>query len=159
MIKRAAIEKILWSIALPGFGQFLNGKMIKGLTFLILEFTVNQQSGLNRIIIESFQGEIQKAIQSTDYQWLMFYPCVYMFAIYDAYRDTFAGNIPPYSAFPFAFAAYFATVGVIYSPNLRIFGVLFGPVWLPMLFCFFGIGIGIWMKSACTRRLQSKDHP
>ncbi|MBU8878855.1 hypothetical protein BGM26_07630 [Bacillus sp. FJAT-29790] len=31
-------EALLWSIALPGFGQFLNGKPIKGIVFVFLEF-------------------------------------------------------------------------------------------------------------------------
>ncbi|BAH46198.1 MULTISPECIES: hypothetical protein [Brevibacillus] len=142
MIRSAAIEKMLWSIALPGFGQLLNGKYVKGLTMLALEFIINQKSHLNQIIVASFQGDIPTAIRLTDYQWLMFYPCVYMFAIYDAYRDTFSADIPPYSVFPFAFAAFFATIGVIYSPIFWIFGVLLGPVWLPMLCCFLGILVG-----------------
>jgi hypothetical protein len=133
---------MLWSIALPGFGQLLNGKYVKGLILLALEFIINLKSHLNQIIIASFQGDIPIAIRLTDFQWLMFYPCVYMFAIYDAYRDTFSDDIPPYSVFPFAFAAFFATIGVIYSPIFRIFGVLLGPVWLPMLCCFIGIFIG-----------------
>ncbi|WP_087347796.1 hypothetical protein [Brevibacillus brevis] len=142
MIRSAAIEKMLWSIALPGFGQLLNGKYVKGLTMLALEFIINQKSHLNQIIVASFQGDIPTAIRLTDYQWLMFYPCVYMFAIYDAYRDTFSADILPYSVFPFAFAAFFATIGVIYSPIFWIFGVLLGPVWLPMLCCFLGILVG-----------------
>ncbi|MFP3392421.1 hypothetical protein [Brevibacillus sp. SIMBA_040] len=146
MIKSAAIEKMLWSIALPGFGQLLNGKFVKGLILLTLEFIINLKSHLNQIIIASFQGDIPIAIRLTDFQWLMFYPCVYMFGIYDAYRDTFSDDIPPYSVFPFAFAAFFATIGVIYSPIFRIFGVLLGPVWLPMLCCFLGIFTGNILK-------------
>lgn len=146
LIKSAAIEKILWSIALPGFGQFLNGRFLKGLTLLGLEFIINQKSHLNQIIIASFQGDIPIAVGLTDYQWLMFYPCLYMFAMYDAYRDTFSGDIPSYSVFPFAFAAFFATIGVIYSSQLRIFGFLLGPVWLPMAGCFLGILIGNVLK-------------
>ncbi|MFP3415777.1 hypothetical protein SB773_30515, partial [Bacillus sp. SIMBA_074] len=79
MIKSAAIEKMLWSIALPGFGQLLNGKFVKGLILLTLEFIINLKSHLNQIIIASFQGDIPIAIRLTDFQWLMFYPCVYMF--------------------------------------------------------------------------------
>ena len=30
-------EKLLWSIALPGFGQMLNGKYVKGILLIILE--------------------------------------------------------------------------------------------------------------------------
>jgi hypothetical protein len=34
--------------------------------------------------------------------------------------------------------AFFVTVGLIFSSDLMIFGVLLGPVWLPMLFVFPG---------------------
>lgn len=146
MKKGDVIEKVLWSIALPGFGQFLNGKLIKGLALMILEFMVNLQSQLNLVIIASFQGEIEKAVQLTDYQWLMFYPCLYMFGIYDAYRDAVEGNVGDFAVLPFALAAFFATVGVIYSTNLKVSGVLLGPVWAPMLFCFLGMGIGFIIK-------------
>lgn len=80
-------EALLWSIALPGFGQFLNGSVIKGIAFIILEFLVNVQSNFNLAIMYSFTGEINKAIEITDFQWLMFYPCLYMFAMWDAYRE------------------------------------------------------------------------
>ncbi|RNB92832.1 hypothetical protein EDM56_00050 [Brevibacillus fluminis] len=159
MIKSAAIEKILWSIALPGFGQLLNGKFLKGLTLLGLEFLINQKSHLNQIIMASFQGDIPLAIRLTDYQWLMFYPCVYMFAIYDAYRDSFSEDIPPYSVFPFAFTAFFATIGVMYSPNFRIFGVLLGPVWLPILLCFLGILVGEFLQVLFRNKLPPTPHP
>lgn len=156
-MKSSAIEKILWSIALPGFGQFLNGKYIKGFILLALEFIINLNSHLNQIIMVSFQGDIQNAIRLTDFQWLMFYPCVYMFGIYDAYRDTFSDNFPPYSVFPFAFAAFFATIGVMYAPVFRIFGVRLGPVWLPMLCCFFGILIG-YILQVVFRKLTQGIH-
>lgn len=43
-------ETLLWSIALPGFGQLLNGKLIKGTVLIFLEFMVNVQSNLNEIM-------------------------------------------------------------------------------------------------------------
>jgi TM2 domain-containing membrane protein YozV len=55
-------EVLLWSIALPGFGQFLNGKLIKGIVFVFLEFLINVNANFNVVIISSFQGEIEKAI-------------------------------------------------------------------------------------------------
>jgi len=57
---------LLWSIALPGFGQFLNGKPIKGIVFVFLEFLINVQSNFNTIIISSFQGDIKKAIEQAE---------------------------------------------------------------------------------------------
>ena len=144
-------EALLWSIAFPGFGQFLNGKLLKGIVLLVLEFLVNVQAHFNKIIILSFQGEIEKATFQADYQWLMFYPCIYMFAMWDAFKDA-GGGKDRYSFLPFVFSAYFVTIGCIFSSTLRIFGVLFGPVWLPMLCLIPGLTIGIILKTILTQR-------
>lgn len=141
MKKSKQIEALLWSIALPGFAQILNGNLFKGVLFIGLEFLVNVQANFNEVIILSFHGEIDHAIKQTDYQWLMFYPCLYMFAMWDAYRDAGAGK-EPYSFFPFLFVAYFVTVGTIYSPILTIFGTRLGPVWLPILCVILGSLVG-----------------
>ena len=145
MSKAGQVEKILWSIALPGFGQILNGKLFKGILLIALEFVINVQSNLNTVIIHSFQGEIQLAIDQTNYQWLMFYPCLYMFSMWDACREA-EGETSPYSFMPFVFSAYFGTIGVIYSSNLKMFGMLIGPVFLPILFLILGVGIGALLK-------------
>jgi TM2 domain-containing membrane protein YozV len=133
---------LLWSIALPGFGQFLNGKPIKGIVFVFLEFLINVQGHFNTIILSSFQGDIKKAIEQADYQWLMFYPCLYFFAMWDAFKDA-GGGKEKHSYLPFVFSAYFVTVGCIYSSKLTIFGVLFGLVWLPILFVIPGLVVGL----------------
>jgi TM2 domain-containing membrane protein YozV len=41
MVMRKQEEALFWSIALPGFGQLINGKFIKGILFLILEFRIS----------------------------------------------------------------------------------------------------------------------
>lgn len=147
-----AIEKLLWSIAFPGFGQFLNGKVIKGIIFVILEFWVNVKANFNVVIISSFQGDIQKAILQADYQWLMFYPCLYFYAMWDAFKDA-GGGKERYSFLPFVFSAYFVTVGCIYSSNFPLFGVLLGPVWLPMLCVIPGLVVGIILKKGLIKNI------
>ncbi|MBP2242973.1 TM2 domain-containing membrane protein YozV [Cytobacillus eiseniae] len=144
------IEKLIWSIALPGFGQFLNKKYFKGIVLLILEFIINIQANFNQIIIMSFHGEIGEAIKHADYQWLMFYPCLYFFSIWDSVKDA-GGGKNPISSLPYAFAAFFVTVGLIFSSELMIFGVLFGPVWLPMLFVIPGVAVGLISKKIINR--------
>jgi hypothetical protein len=141
-----AIERLLWSIALPGFGQLLNRKYIKGIVFILLEFLINVQSHFNEAIRLSFLGRIQEAVEVINYQWLMFYPCLYFFAMWDAYKDA-GGGKSPYSFLPFVFCAYFVTVGLMYSTHLTIFGILFGPIWLPMLFVIPGIIVGLIIKA------------
>lgn len=138
-------EALLWSIAFPGFGQFLNGKYIKGIVIVSLEFLVNVQANFNGVIISSFQGDIEKAIMQADYQWLMFYPCLYFFAMWDAFKDA-KGEKVIHSYLPFVFTAYFVTGGCIYSSKFRLFGMLLGPVWLPMLCVIPGITVGLVIK-------------
>jgi hypothetical protein len=134
-------EKLLWSIALPGFGQLLNGKYLKGILFISLEFIINVQSHFNEIILHSFNGEIEEAIEHTKYQWLMFYPCVYFFAMWDA-----GGGKEPYSYLPFVFSAYFVTVGLMYSAKVNLFGIALGTVWFPMLCLIPGVFTGTMLK-------------
>lgn len=137
-MNNSVIEKLMWSIALPGFGQYLNGKYFKGTVFLILEVLINVQANFNQVILLSFHGKIGDAIKHAEFQWLMFYPCLYF---WDAVKDA-GGGKDPYSFLPYVFAAFIVTVGLIFSTNLMIFGVLLGPVWLPILFVFPGIIIG-----------------
>ncbi|SDN85461.1 hypothetical protein [Halobacillus aidingensis] len=149
-MKEKRLEILLWSIAFPGFGQLLNGHLIKGLAFILLEVILNVNSSFNMAIVHSFHGNIEKAIEVTDYQWLMFYPCVYMFAVWDAYREA-DGECAPYAFVPFAFCAYSVTIGLIYSPLFKVGGVLIGPVWLPILFLLPGIVIGLFIRSLLLR--------
>jgi hypothetical protein len=143
-------EVLLWSIALPGFGQILNGKFLKGLLLIGLEFLINVQSHLNDVIILSFNGDIEKAIYRTNYQWLMFYPCIYMFGIWDAYKDAGGGELP-YSTLPFVLGAYLGTIGVIYSPTLKILGILFGGVWLGIMGLAAGVCLGQFLRFVLRR--------
>ncbi|WP_373896184.1 hypothetical protein [Virgibacillus sp. CBA3643] len=141
-------------MALPGFGQLLNGKYIKGIAFIFLEFLVNVQGNLNKVIFLSFHGEIEQAIQQADYQWIMFYPCLYFFSMWDAFKDA-GGGKERYSFLPFVFMAYFMTVGVIYSSKLTLFGVLLGPVWLPIVSVIPGLTVGFLLKRILTKKLTN----
>jgi hypothetical protein len=139
------LEAIMWSIALPGFSQLLMKKYWKGTLFVILEFIINVQSHFNSAIMQSFLWNIDEAIQILDFQWIMFYPCLYMFAMWDAYKAAMK-NHDEYAFLPFVFCAYFVTVGIMYSTEWRIFGIMFGPVFLPMLFLIPGLICGHLVK-------------
>lgn len=147
-------EMLFWSIALPGFGQLLNGKYIKGMTFIFLEFLINVQAQFNETILHSFRGNIDKAIATADYGWLMFYPCLYMFAIWDAWRDV-GGGENRFSFLPFVFGAYMTTVGLIYSTEIEVFGTLWGPVFLPIGFLFIGLAVG-WIVMKAVLKFEKK---
>ena len=144
-------EALFWSIALPGFGQLLNGKVIKGIVFILMETVINIQAHFNQVILFSFQGKIDKAVVQADYQWLMFYPCLYFFAMWDAFKDA-GGGRRGFSYLPFVFSAYFVTVGIMFSTKMTIHGVLLGPMWLPMLFTLPGLACGFLLKAMLNKR-------
>lgn len=146
-MNRKSFEKLLWSIALPGFGQLLNKKYIKGIIFILLELVVNIQANFNTAIILSFHGQTSASLEEVNLKWLMFYPCLYFFAMWDAVRDADEkGENSPLSFLPFVFAAYFVTVGLIYSSEVFLFGHLIGPIFLPMLFVLPGVIIGLVIR-------------
>lgn len=151
MQRSNALERLLWSIALPGFGQLLNQKFLKGMLLVVLEFVINVQARLNLVIVASFHGDMTKAVEATDYQWLMFYPCLYLFAIWDAYKDAGGGDGVKYAAVPFVFSAYIGTIGVIYSSTFRIGGSLLGPVFLPILALLVGALVGQAVKRVLAK--------
>lgn len=145
-----ALEAALWSLAIPGFGQLINKKYLKGLVLIGLELLINVQSGLNTVIIYSFHGQTMEAINSTNYQWLMFYPCLYLFAIWDAYYDA-GGDEIPLLFLPFTLSAYAGTIGVIFSSTFTIKNVLLGPFWLMLCFSLIGLGLGFIIRFMVLR--------
>lgn len=148
--KLSKLEAILWNIALPGFSQILSGQVLKGIFFVLAEMLINILSNFNTIIMYSFLGEFDKAIHGANYQWLMFYPCFYMFSLWDAYRSAMP-KTERRSYLPFVFGAFFVTIGLMISPKYKIFGVLIGPVFLPMLFLIPGLLIGFIIKILILR--------
>lgn len=142
---KSPLEMVFWSIAFPGFGQILNGRIVKGFVFLGLEFLINVNGNINQAILYSFLGETRQAIEIANYQWMLFYPCVYIFAIWDAYRDAGATTFR-YSFLPSVCSAYFGTIGVILSPVFTFFAITFGPIWLGILGMLIGAVIGVGMK-------------
>lgn len=139
------VEKALWSVAIPGFGQFLNRRYFKGIVLIVLEFIINSQSNINTAIVLSFNGKTVLAVEQTNYQWLMFYPCVYLYAIYDAYRDG-TNNKAEMLYIPFALSAYIGTVGAVYSARFKIAGAILGPIFCTFLFMVLGLGIGYGIR-------------
>ena len=146
MMNVGKLESIMWNIALPGFSQLLTGHYVKGIFFVLSEVIINLNSNFNLAIMLSYLGEFEKAYSVTDYQWLLFYACLYFFAMWDGYRTV----MPPgekLSFLPFVFSAYLVTVGVFYCSELKLFGHFIGPVFLPMLFVIPGLFLGFTLRA------------
>lgn len=143
-------EILLWSIALPGFGQLLNRAYLKGIILIALEVIVNVKGNLNYVIVLSFHGRIQEAIGQTDYLWYMFYPCLYFFAIWDAYKDA-GGGEGALAFLPLVVTTYFVTISVALSPIINVFGYYIGPVWLPIISIPIGLLLGEIIRKILLR--------
>lgn len=155
MKKMSKLEAVLWNIAFPGFSQLLMGQYIKGILFVALEVMINAKSHFNMAIMLSFLGEIDRASAVLNYQWLMFYPCVYMFSMWDGYRSAMPEE-EKYTFLPFVFGAYFVTVGLMLSPKVTILKLHPGPVFLPMMFLIPGLLIGFVFKFLMSLKLRNK---
>ena len=75
------------SLFIPGFGHLYNENYLFAITFLVLELLVNNLGRINLSIYFSFNGEFSRAYQILNFQWAMFYPCIYGFAAWHAYNE------------------------------------------------------------------------
>ncbi|MCQ6275417.1 hypothetical protein JMM81_10645 [Bacillus sp. V3B] len=91
-VYRSPISAILWSIALPGLGQIYNRYYIPAFLLIGLEFLINLYSNLNLAILYSFNGDFLQAHEVINYEWGLFYPSIYGFAIWQAYNHAKANN-------------------------------------------------------------------
>lgn len=147
-LSRSPTVALLWSICIPGFGQLYNRDYIIGLLLVILEFAINVKAHLNLAILYSLRGQVLLASQITDYQWLLFYPCVYAYSMWHAYNKALeiepgqAGNQDAiqlnsrYSGH-FIGSAMGGTLGIIYFTIL-------GPIWGGILGMLLGAALG-WL--------------
>src|SRR5699024_12345754 len=143
--RKFRLEVLLWSIAFPGFGQFLNKKYFKAITFIVLEVMINLGGKVNTIIMESFLLHTKKAIEEANYLWLMFYPCIYLFAIWDAYNDAGYHELH-FMYIPFVMSAYIGSLGFFYFSMLLL--LVFYLRHLLFIFIIYVLGfiIGVYIQ-------------
>jgi hypothetical protein len=77
-----------WSAALPGFGHLNLGIYIKGFILIIWEIVINTNSRINEAMIYSFNGKFDMAKEVVNTRWVLLYIPVYIYAIWDSYRQT-----------------------------------------------------------------------
>lgn len=83
---------MVWSALTPGLGQFYAGSTIVGTFVLAWWIFVAYKAELIRIWLYSFLGDFTIATANVDWQWFLFIPSMYAFAIYQAYAAVNEGN-------------------------------------------------------------------
>ncbi|MBD8069355.1 hypothetical protein F7888_10205 [Bacillus sp. PS06] len=90
--KRSPIMAVIWSLFVPGLGQLYMHRIVSA--FFTITWTViffYNSRGLEAISL-LFIGEIQQATDVLVPQWLLFFPSLYGFSVYDSYINTVENN-------------------------------------------------------------------
>ncbi|MFD2214645.1 hypothetical protein [Metabacillus endolithicus] len=90
--KRNPVMAIIWSLFIPGLGQLYIHRIVTAF-FIIIWCVVffYYSHGLEAISL-LFLGEIEKATIVVNPEWLLFFPSLYGFSIYDSYINTVENN-------------------------------------------------------------------
>ena len=84
---------MVWSILSPGLGQLYGGSTIVGTFILAWWIYVCYKARFISACIYSFLGDFSSAIAIVDWQWFLFMPSMYAFAIYQAYASVNQNNV------------------------------------------------------------------
>lgn len=90
--KRKPIMSVIWSAFMPGLGQLHIHRILTAFFALIWTIVFLYASHLLEAVQLLFFGEIQKATQVLDKQWLLYMPSMWGFAIYDSFVNTVENN-------------------------------------------------------------------
>jgi len=90
--KRNPVMAIIWSLFIPGLGQLYIHRILTAF-FIIIWCVVffYYSHGLEAISL-LFLGEIEKATNVVNPEWLLFFPSLYGFSVYDSYINTVENN-------------------------------------------------------------------
>lgn len=84
---------MVWSALTPGLGQLYGGSTIVGTFVLGWWIFVCYKAMAVRTWLYTFLGDFSAAIAIVDWQWFLFLPSMYAFAIYQAYASVNENNV------------------------------------------------------------------
>jgi len=78
---------LVWSALLMGFGHIYNKRALKAIILLGWGVAIIFAGNVDHAIVATFRGQFLQAKEIVDYQWLLFFPSIYVFSMWDAYND------------------------------------------------------------------------
>ncbi len=84
---------LVWSFLSPGLGQLYSGSMVVGTLILAWWIYICYKAEAVRTWLYSFLGDYTYATELVDWQWFLFLPSMFTFAIYHAYTSVNENNI------------------------------------------------------------------
>ncbi|WP_413303636.1 hypothetical protein AA0X95_26505 [Bacillus sp. 1P10SD] len=90
--KKNPLVGSLWAFFTPGLGQLYGGSTVVGTFILAWWIFVCYKAIAVRTWLYSFLGDFDRAVAIVDWQWFLFLPSMYAFAIYQAYVSVTENN-------------------------------------------------------------------
>jgi hypothetical protein len=110
----------LFSMLMPGFGQLYNRQFLKSVFLLIVEHYDNVFGKINTAIHLDFNGFHQKALETANFQYVLFYPGFYAYTVWDAWYFAKPNADKTKSAIPFLIGGILGEFGAIFASRLYI---------------------------------------
>ncbi|MFZ5824296.1 MAG: hypothetical protein ACOY94_08215 [Bacillota bacterium] len=92
LLKRNPWVPVFWSAVLGGAGHFHNMQLIKGAMLMGWYLVIVIKSSLSQAVVYTLLGQYDLAQQVVDYQWILFWPSIHLFNIWNAYVDCVEQN-------------------------------------------------------------------
>jgi len=83
---------MVWSVLTPGLGQLYGGSTIVGTFILAWWIFVCYKAEAVRAFLYSFLGDFSSVTANVNWQWFLFLPSIYVFAVYQAYASVIESN-------------------------------------------------------------------
>ncbi len=90
--KREPILSFIWSFLMPGLGQLYIHRIVTAFFVIIWSVVFFYYSYALEAISLLFLGEVQQATSVLKPEWLLFFPSLYGFSVYDSYINTVENN-------------------------------------------------------------------
>lgn len=90
--KRNPMMALVWSLFVPGLGQLYIHRIVTAFFVIVWVVIFAYYSHSLEAISLLFLGKVQEATSVSDPEWLLFFPSVYGFAVYDSYVNTVENN-------------------------------------------------------------------
>lgn len=87
LTRRNPVVCAAWAALMSGLGHLQCNRIFKAVILIGWYLTIVMKSGLSQAAVHTFLGQFAKAKEGIDYQWLLFWPSIYIFGIVDAYSD------------------------------------------------------------------------
>jgi TM2 domain-containing membrane protein YozV len=90
--KRSPFLAALWSFFMPGLGQLYIHRIVTAFVVIIWSVIFFYYSHMLEGVSLLFLGEVKMATSVLEPEWLLMFPSLYGFAIFDAYMNTVENN-------------------------------------------------------------------